>query len=463
MHSAEIIRTAFMTAMLAASGMALSFSDAQSLYKTDESSGSLVDSAVNHFLGDVAEQGTVSSQTGFINKARGPFSASNYFVFNYGTGNRTMWNGEEDFGIALWVKLLSSSPSISEKFVGSDTGGYGAPAWSIGVSADTYNKFRLGTSISGSPVACLIDIGYTPTTDTWFFIAASYQANNKTGYFTIDNITDSASCDLNTSARGFELSVGANDIGGQSASDFYIEQLSFWNLSFNQANLDWLYNGGGGQGYGAPSIIVSALYPDNNTVNATDNSILFGYNVTATESIINCSLILDGTVNMTDTSVANNSEGSFLAHGLANGTHGWSVTCAGTFSNSTGTRTLTVAVPHPFAICYEASPWYTLLVVSEKKSYSVGDDIIITTYGNGNYSLFTADGDPLDFSTDQNLTVHNYVARTQGGYYVVFTCGGSSDVETFSIGEPGSFPTGPIAAVIIAFTALIALVILMRR
>lgn len=234
-------------------------------------------------------------------------------------------------------------------------------------------------------------------------------------------------------------------------------------LSYGTVDISPTFNFMAEESQTNPSLLVTLRYPDDAAVNATNN-IFFAFMVTADEQIANCSLIIDNIVNMTSSTITKNVTMRFNRTGLENATYSWKVACTGeTFTNSSQTRTLTIAVPHPFTTCYEASPWYSLLVVASKKAYANGDDVLITTYGHGNYSLFTAEGDLLDSATDtNNVTVHHYIAQNAGGYYAVFSCG-TEDIETFTIGEGGAFNWTPVIAVAVAFVALLAIIMLSRR
>ncbi|MEM2873973.1 MAG: PGF-pre-PGF domain-containing protein [Candidatus Nanoarchaeia archaeon] len=78
---------------------------------------------------------------------------------------------------------------------------------------------------------------------------------------------------------------------------------------------------------------ISLISPINGTID-TDGELLFEYNVTDSASAVaNCSLILNGTINETDTSIIEGITQSF-AKVLANGYYNWSINCTDNSSNA---------------------------------------------------------------------------------------------------------------------------------
>ncbi len=94
---------------------------------------------------------------------------------------------------------------------------------------------------------------------------------------------------------------------------------------------------------------VTLLSPANRT-NHTTNNITFTYNVTdAWLDIPNCSLIIDGSINVTNTTITENTTISITANNLGEGTHTWSINCTDGAGNRNGTasRTLTIDTQGP--------------------------------------------------------------------------------------------------------------------
>jgi len=91
------------------------------------------------------------------------------------------------------------------------------------------------------------------------------------------------------------------------------------------------------------------------------STVLFNYTVQDATGIENCSLFLDGVLNVTNGTVTNNAENYFTVNGIADGFHTWFVSCydnSTLFNNGNGTvRNFTVdtSPPTPFALVAPAN------------------------------------------------------------------------------------------------------------
>ncbi|MCX6746808.1 MAG: VCBS repeat-containing protein [Candidatus Pacearchaeota archaeon] len=83
---------------------------------------------------------------------------------------------------------------------------------------------------------------------------------------------------------------------------------------------------------------------------SSSSTVTFSYNVTDA-NIANCSLIIDGTVDQTDTTVTKSTSQSFIKT-LSNGDYIWNVNCTDSvnYRNSSGTRSLTVSYTAPVTV-----------------------------------------------------------------------------------------------------------------
>ncbi|MFC1691101.1 hypothetical protein ACFL0W_02865 [Nanoarchaeota archaeon] len=90
---------------------------------------------------------------------------------------------------------------------------------------------------------------------------------------------------------------------------------------------------------------VTLITPGNNTVNTSSNNITFSYSVIDLVSLSSCSLIINGTINKTSSSIVNNSINTFSQE-FGNGNYIWSINCSDNESNigSSEDRALTVSV-----------------------------------------------------------------------------------------------------------------------
>ena len=79
---------------------------------------------------------------------------------------------------------------------------------------------------------------------------------------------------------------------------------------------------------------VNLISPPNDTLTNSSN-MTFNYNTTDnTATTMSCALMLDGSVNMTNPSVANGTEASFDVSGIADGPHNWQVACNDSANNT---------------------------------------------------------------------------------------------------------------------------------
>ncbi|RLG20182.1 hypothetical protein DRN74_05905, partial [Candidatus Micrarchaeota archaeon] len=76
--------------------------------------------------------------------------------------------------------------------------------------------------------------------------------------------------------------------------------------------------------YAAPNVTLNN--PSNNSWHNSQTLTLY-YTPSSDSGISNCTLIIDGVVNQTDTSITNNAQNSFTVNGLTPGKHSWSVNC----------------------------------------------------------------------------------------------------------------------------------------
>ena len=129
---------------------------------------------------------------------------------------------------------------------------------------------------------------------------------------------------------------------------------------------------------------VTLIGPANGTTN-TNGSLLFRYNVTDTLSgIANCSLIINGAIEQTDTSVTPGIAQSFTST-LTDGDYTWSVNCTDTAGNenSSETRSFTVAITTelPVQISGPSAPVYR----PPKTGGEGGENIVL--YYIGDFAL----------------------------------------------------------------------------
>jgi len=93
---------------------------------------------------------------------------------------------------------------------------------------------------------------------------------------------------------------------------------------------------------------VSLISPANNTYENTTNTIIFTYNVTDANTVDNCSLILNGVLNLTNTSITKDISQTFTQT-LADGSYNWSVNCTDASNNIGNSETFNLSVNADFS------------------------------------------------------------------------------------------------------------------
>ena len=88
---------------------------------------------------------------------------------------------------------------------------------------------------------------------------------------------------------------------------------------------------------------VNLELPENNTVNTTSNTIDFTYNISDLSSVSNCSLIIDGSVNTTSTSITKDVTQNLTTY-LDNGEYNWLVNCTDQYNNIGNSETRNISI-----------------------------------------------------------------------------------------------------------------------
>jgi len=158
---------------------------------------------------------------------------------------------------------------------------------------------------------------------------------------------------------------------------------------------------------------VTLLWPENNSLLYGGNAINFTYNVTDnTVFISNCSLIINGTVVSTDTTITLNTSQTF-SYSLANGNYNWTINCTNIngFEGTGGTFNLTV-INTPPSVTINYPPNETIIY---------GQDYVLLNFTLNDtendtllYNVYVAYNDPngryelVYNGTDASNTVYTY-------------------------------------------------------
>ncbi|MBI4981476.1 hypothetical protein HZC30_08055 [Candidatus Woesearchaeota archaeon] len=90
--------------------------------------------------------------------------------------------------------------------------------------------------------------------------------------------------------------------------------------------------------------VINLVSPEDNNVSGTGN-VTFIYNVSDSSNISNCKLIINNSVNQTNTSITKDINQNFTLNNMHNGIYSWSVNCTDYYNNvnSSSSRTLNVS------------------------------------------------------------------------------------------------------------------------
>ncbi|MDD9953415.1 MAG: Ig-like domain-containing protein [Candidatus Woesearchaeota archaeon] len=172
------------------------------------------------------------------------------------------------------------------------------------------------------------------------------------GWNGTDDFTGTLICNL-TIDDILNVSNVAADVGGQANVTVFSvpDGTHNWSVTCidqagNSATSETFYFT---QNTGPPTVTLNA--PAANAF-LNESTVLFNYTPVDPIGIGNCTLILDGVANETNTSVTANQPNFFNITGISNGVHLWSVNCTdlGGFEGSSSTRNFTVDTIGPLAL-----------------------------------------------------------------------------------------------------------------
>jgi len=177
----------------------------------------------------------------------------------------------------------------------------------------------------------------------------------------------------------------------------------------------------------------------------TDGNVIFTYNVTDADSIISCDLILDGTINQTNSTITKDVTQQFVVNGMTNGTYTWSVNCTDNSSNkgASETRTLNVSLnvsvadTTPPAVENSSAPNINLgddaVIRVDAYDASGVDTVIVEVDGTANYIMgYTGSGNTYN-ATIPSPALGSHDIR----YYANDTLGNLNDsvTDSFNVGD----------------------------
>lgn len=225
----------------------------QAYWNLDEASGTRDDA---FGANDLADNATVTQATGKVVSAA-QFTAANSEYLSI-ADNAALSTGDIDFTVAGWIYLdtkVSSQYLISHYDAGGAQRAW-ALAWeasystaadrfALYVSSDgTYTEGTTGKFVAASSLG-------SPSTGTWYFIAAWHDASANTINIQVNNgAVDSVAWSAGVFDSNAAFTIGArSDPAGYV--DGRIDSVGFWKRVLTSAERTALYNGGNGVQFGA--------------------------------------------------------------------------------------------------------------------------------------------------------------------------------------------------------------------
>jgi hypothetical protein len=224
------------------------------------------------------------------------------------------------------------------------------------IALDTYPEMTLwldgGGNLELLDNGALIDVGAYGT-GAWRHVIVRW---NTTGSEMWINNAKVGSGSAPTVSDWDRLYLGKDSLGG--FSQIYMDNLFISENYYSTEMINESYNWGNGLEFGFETasipteyVEVNLIYPNNASINNTAN---FTYNISSSNSNIdNCSILLNGAINITNTSINNNTFNYFIKD-LDDGNYNWSVSCFDVNGNSGNTtnRSLTIDNIYPLITPY---------------------------------------------------------------------------------------------------------------
>lgn len=217
----------------------VSTDDLISYYNCNESTGDLVDV---HSTYDLTESGTVPSQTGILNTARGAFTGTQWFQSTSVPGA----NVTQAFSDNLWVYRTGTIGTESRFFLRtSDT--CGQLFYSLRMQTDNTLNFFIGTNCSGSGLLNLNSTTTIPLNE-WTMITITHDTDGSTKLY-INGELDGSGTETATHTDSTWLTVGNNNVGTAPLTNAYVDEIGTFDKVLGQTEIDLLYNNGSGLAY----------------------------------------------------------------------------------------------------------------------------------------------------------------------------------------------------------------------
>ena len=287
-------------------------------------------------------------------------------------------NLTQQFTLEAWINTSSGGGGSVITKVGGATGTYGYELLIDNVTGRISCGFSNSSSSGGADWKTSSIIGGNVTSNILTYIACTYDANNLSIYQngTLVNSTAVGTTTINNSLANLRISGDENNnnyfngtidevrIWNRSLSVAEIQQQYYSNLNkfnqtqwyfyTNQSNLTdgmYTYFGSARDGAGNENrtntreITVDATPPTINLVSPANNAettsttATFSFNVSDSSAVSNCSLIIGGSVAVTNTTVTKNTTQWFTRTLSSGSNYSWGVNCTDV-ANNTGNSTI---------------------------------------------------------------------------------------------------------------------------
>jgi PGF-pre-PGF domain-containing protein len=200
------------------------------------------------------------------------------------------------------------------------------------------------------------------------------------------------------------------------------EGVYFWNVECNDTSSNSAFNDSNFTftiDLTPPSVYLEL--PENNTYNDTSNTIDFTYNVSDSSDLVNCSLIINDAINITDTGMLKDTAGQNLTTYLPNGDYNWSVNCTDLVNNIGTSDVYNISINNSMP-----------QIISVSGTVSEGINITISGTGFGTKSTAT----PLFYdnfdSNDAGRQNGNTIPTKNASHYGIWSSSSGSEVATYT-------------------------------
>lgn len=202
-----------------------------------EGTGDMEDSHGGH---DIAEQGTVPSQTGKNGNARGPYSTSNYFY------NASVPDVLQSLSVSMWVYHFETDAGGTFFRVNADGNGH-EHQWGTYDYSPVDTMGYTAVTGSGGPYPTLRANHVESPGHWWMYTATLNMSNGNTSLFINGTLMDTDTAGTAVATALKQVTIGALDNGASlPAADSYFDEITIWSKELTAQDVADLWNDGDG-------------------------------------------------------------------------------------------------------------------------------------------------------------------------------------------------------------------------